>query len=66
MSDPNTDHPEQHEEFIEQSADRAPTPDEESAAEKAAGQFDTERVGEHFREMTEKGAEVRGEGQIEP
>jgi hypothetical protein len=45
-------------------ADRAPTADEEAAAEEAAeGGVDPE-VSEHEREMTRRGAAVKGEGQI--
>jgi hypothetical protein len=46
--------------------DRPPTPDEERAAERAAEDVDIERVAEHEREMLERGANVEGEGQIEP
>ncbi len=45
-------------------ADRPPTEDEERAAERSAGDVDEESVGEHFREMGEIGADVRGEGEI--
>ncbi|MEZ5248972.1 MAG: hypothetical protein R2713_07100 [Ilumatobacteraceae bacterium] len=43
-----------------------PSPDEERAAERAADQVDVGAVAEHYEEMTELGANVRGEGQIEP
>lgn len=54
------------EEFRDPVADRMPTADEESAAEEAAESVDVERVGEHYEEMAERGAHVRGEGEIEP
>jgi hypothetical protein len=49
-------------------ADRAPTPEEESLAEKAAQQLEdsgelAEAAG-HEKEMTRLGAEVKGEGEI--
>jgi hypothetical protein len=43
-----------------------PTPEEERVADKAAEDVDLEKVAEHEREMLELGANVRGEGQIEP
>ena len=43
-------------------ADRAPTPDEEAAAERNTLE---PGVAEHEREMGKIGAEVRGEGEIE-
>lgn len=46
--------------------DRAPTVDEEAAADEASASVDVDRVAEHYEEMTELGADVRGEGQIEP
>ena len=46
-------------------ADRAPTPDEEAAAEKAAGDVDLAKVTEHEQEMAELGKNVKGEGEIE-
>ena len=54
------------EQFTPAGADRMPTPDEERAAERAAGDVDLEEVGEHYEEMAKKGASVRGEGEIEP
>jgi hypothetical protein len=50
----------------EPTADRPPTPEEEQAAEAAEKDVDVERAEEHFREMTELGAHVQGEGEIEP
>ena len=44
-------------------ADRPPTPDEEEAAE---SNVTDETVAEHYREALERGAAVKGEGQIEP
>lgn len=58
--------PSEGEEFIEARPDRAPTPDEESAAERAARDVDVAEVGSHYEEMTELGANVKGEGQVEP
>jgi hypothetical protein len=52
--------------FTTPSADRPPTPDEERAAERAAEDVDLESVAEHYEEAAKTGAEVRGEGQIEP
>jgi hypothetical protein len=47
-------------------ADRAATADEEAAAErgKNASGADADDVGEHFEEMTDIGAHVKGEGEI--
>ena len=47
-------------------ADRPPTADEVRAADRAAGAVDVTPVGEHAEEMNDRGADVRGEGQIEP
>lgn len=46
-------------------ADRPPTPAEERAAESAAADVDEKAVSENYRHMTETGAAVKGEGQIE-
>jgi hypothetical protein len=54
------------EQFTPAQPDRMPTPDEERAAEQAAADVDLDEVGEHYEEMAKKGAEVRGEGEIEP
>jgi hypothetical protein len=43
-------------------ADREPTPEEEELAE--SNTLDPE-VGEHFREMAETGANIKGEGEVE-
>lgn len=48
-------------------ADRPPTPPEEAAAEQeatASSATTQERVAEHYREMTELGANEKGEGRI--
>jgi hypothetical protein len=55
-----------HEEFRNAEADRDPTPDEKAAAERALDDVDLDSVAEEFEHMTEVGADVRGEGQIEP
>ena len=70
MSDTNQDQtredpPNEGEEFIEAQPDRAPTPDEDDAAERGAQNVDVAEVGAHYEEMTERGAQVKGEGQIE-
>lgn len=52
--------------FAPAQPDRMPTPEEERAAERAAADVDLEEVGEHYEEMAEQGANVRGEGEIEP
>jgi|GEM_PF-3555413 len=52
--------------MVEASAGAMPTPEEEEAARRAAEHVDLERVGEHEREMTRLGAEIQGEGEIEP
>lgn len=57
---------EPRETFTDPSADRPPTPDEEAAAERAADDVDVDEVGEHYEEAMETGANVRGEGEIEP
>ena len=44
-------------------ADRPPTPEVEAAAEESAADVDPD-VGEHYQEMAEKGAHVKGEGAI--
>ena len=45
-------------------ADRAPTDQESIDADAASADVDVEKVGEHFEEMNEIGANVKGEGQI--
>lgn len=51
--------------FPPPAADRAPTPDEAAAAERARGNVDVNAVAEEYEHMTELGANVQGEGQIE-
>jgi hypothetical protein len=48
------------------SSDRPPTPEEAEAAErgKARSGGDQKEVAEHFEEMAERGAHVKGEGEI--
>jgi hypothetical protein len=48
-------------------ADRPPTSDEEAAAERSAERFadDREEVAEHYEEMSDIGARVKGEGEID-
>ena len=62
----HTPDPERPESFGEPAADRPPTDDEARAADAAAVDVDVDTVAEHYEEMTEIGADVRGEGQIEP
>jgi hypothetical protein len=47
-------------------ADRMPTEEEAASAEQGRAQFaeDKERVAEHEKEMSELGAQVKGEGDI--
>lgn len=49
-------------------ADRPPTDAESRDADKAAADVDVDvdEVGQHFKEMSAIGANVKGEGQIEP
>jgi hypothetical protein len=54
------------EHFSEPTADRAPTPDEERAAERSAERVDVDDVAEHAEEANRTGADVKGEGEIEP
>jgi len=54
-----------HEDFKDAEPDREPTPEEEAAAERAQGDVDLESVAGEYEHMTELGANVRGEGQIE-
>jgi hypothetical protein len=48
-------------------ADRAPTGEEEAAAERSADELaaDSTSVAEHEKEMTDIGAHVKGEGSID-
>lgn len=56
----------QAERFTEASGGPEPTEDEERAAERSADDVDLDKVGEHYSEMLDKGANVEGEGEIEP
>ena len=49
------------------SADRPPTSEEEAAAEESLQKFgaDEEAVAEHYEEMSDIGAHVKGEGSID-
>lgn len=47
-------------------ADRAPTAEEAKAADEAAKGVDLDKVAKHEEEMMETGANIKGEGQIEP
>ena len=46
--------------------DRLATPEEEAAADESRDKLagDEERVAEHYKDMAEKGANIKGEGQI--
>ncbi len=46
-------------------ADREPTADEARIAEEQAKDVDLGHVAEHAQEMAQRGAKVKGEGQIE-
>ena len=54
------------EEFQDAKADREPTPEEEATAERVAKDVDVAEVAESYEHMAELGANVRGEGQVEP
>lgn len=56
----------QPEEFHEPVADRPPTEEEEAAAEAIAPDIDLEAVAEAYERQNKVGANVKGEGQIEP
>ena len=55
-----------HEEFQDAVPDRAPTPEEDAAAERARADVDLAAVSHEYEHMIELGANVRGEGEIEP
>lgn len=57
---------EPRETFTEPTADRAPTDEEEAAAERAADDVDVDDVAHHYEDAMETGANVKGEGEIEP
>jgi hypothetical protein len=54
------------ERFTAPAPDRPPTEAESAAAERAAKDVDLDRVSAEYEEMAERGANVKGEGQIEP
>jgi hypothetical protein len=58
---------EREDEASAHTADRAPTPDEEAAAERGATETaaNLEEVAEHYEEMADLGAHVKGEGEID-
>jgi hypothetical protein len=58
--------PTEGERFTDARPDRPPTPDEAAAADRAAADVDMSQVSEAYEEMAERGANVRGEGEIEP
>jgi hypothetical protein len=67
MSTFSTDTSNQHaDEFTEPSAGPVPTAAEEAAADRSRGDVDTDRVAEHYSDMTEKGKNVKGEGDVVP
>jgi hypothetical protein len=47
-------------------ADRPPTAEEEAAAARSAKDVDLDEVAPHFEHAAKLGADVRGEGEIEP
>lgn len=57
----DTENAEEDEAKTEHRADRSPTPEEEAAAEETELSEDAAR---HYREAIERGAEVKGEGEI--
>lgn len=57
-----TEEAEEDEARAEHAADRPPTTDEELAAEEA-GELDPE-VADHYKEAIERGAAIKGEGEI--
>jgi hypothetical protein len=61
-----TDAAERVDEQSAHQADRLATPDEETAADKARKELagDEEQVAEQYKDMAEKGAHVKGEGEI--
>ncbi|HEX3946717.1 MAG TPA: hypothetical protein VHW47_03390 [Acidimicrobiales bacterium] len=66
--DQETEAAEQDDAAVTAGADRPPTSEEEEAAERAQDDpdlsGDQEKVGEHYREMAERGVEAKGEGRI--
>ena len=67
MSDFNTDTNDQMaDEFTKPSAGPVPTQDELDAADRSAPDVDLEKVAAHYTEMNHLGANVEGEGDIDP
>jgi len=67
MSDFNTDTTDQMaDEFTEPSAGPVPTRDELDAADRSADDVDIPKVAAHYSEMNDLGAQVEGEGDIDP
>lgn len=65
--DAETEAEERGEALAAHQADRGPSSDEEAAAERGAARpdrADPEEVAEHYQEMSELGAEAKGEGRI--
>ncbi len=66
--DNDTEQAEEEDAEVTARADRAPTSDEAAAADRAAADpelsGDQKAVGEHYREMAERGVEEKGEGRI--
>jgi hypothetical protein len=58
--------PDRHEQFTQPRADRAPTEEEERAAERGADGVDLDDVTKHEREMADIGKNVKGEGDLFP
>jgi len=65
ITDPATIAADEADAAAEHRSDRAPTPDEEEAADRAASAVDP-ASGEVFEEAARRGAAVQGEGQIVP
>ncbi|HEX4219251.1 MAG TPA: hypothetical protein VHZ02_12815 [Acidimicrobiales bacterium] len=61
-----TDAAERVDEQSPHQADRLATPEEEAAADKARDELagDEQQVAEHYKDMAEKGAHIKGEGEI--
>ena len=51
-------------EFTEPSAGPAPTRSEEEAADRSADEVDLDTVGKHYRDMTQKGRDAEGVGDL--
>ena len=65
MTEINTDTSKQQaEKFTEVSAGPEPTSAEEAAAERAEQDVDLDQVAEHYDDMTDKGKNVQGEGDV--